>query len=59
MDPEDPVAYRCHPEVSCLASFVGVRRELKQCSYRVNVFGFPNAAALSHQNPGLLDQRKA
>lgn len=28
-------------------------------SYRVNVFGFPNAAALSHQNPGLLDQRKA
>ncbi|KAI5212567.1 chlorogenic acid esterase precursor [Aureobasidium subglaciale] len=28
-------------------------------SYRVNVFGFPNAAALAHQNPGLLDQRKA
>ncbi|KAG9959933.1 chlorogenic acid esterase precursor, partial [Aureobasidium melanogenum] len=28
-------------------------------NYRVNVFGFPNAAALSHQNPGLLDQRKA
>ncbi|THW03744.1 chlorogenic acid esterase precursor [Aureobasidium pullulans] len=28
-------------------------------NYRVNVFGFPNAAALSYQNPGLLDQRKA
>ncbi|KAI4718785.1 chlorogenic acid esterase precursor [Aureobasidium sp. EXF-10727] len=28
-------------------------------NYRVNVFGFPNAAALAHQNPGLLDQRKA
>ncbi|KAI5194626.1 chlorogenic acid esterase precursor [Aureobasidium subglaciale] len=28
-------------------------------NYRVNVFGFPNAAALANQNPGLLDQRKA
>ncbi|KAH0376849.1 chlorogenic acid esterase precursor, partial [Aureobasidium melanogenum] len=28
-------------------------------NYRVNIFGFPNAAALSHQNSGLLDQRKA
>ena len=30
-------------------------------SYRVNIFGYPNAAALDGQNlnPGLLDQRKA
>jgi hypothetical protein len=28
-------------------------------SYRVNVFGFPNAKSLTDQNLGLLDQRKA
>lgn len=30
-------------------------------SYRVTIFGFPNAAALNgeHLNPGLEDQRKA
>lgn len=28
-------------------------------NYRVNVFGFPNAAGLEDQNVGLLDQRKA
>ncbi|KAL4888317.1 carboxylesterase [Aspergillus ambiguus] len=28
-------------------------------NYRVNVFGFPNAKGLSHQNVGLLDQRLA
>jgi carboxylesterase type B len=28
-------------------------------SYRVNVFGFPNAKGLNDQNLGLLDQRKA
>lgn len=27
-------------------------------SYRVNVFGFPNAKGLTDVNPGLLDQRK-
>lgn len=28
-------------------------------SYRVNVFGFPNAAGLEDANVGLLDQRVA
>jgi carboxylesterase type B len=28
-------------------------------SYRVNVFGFPNAKGLADQNLGLLDQRLA
>jgi hypothetical protein len=28
-------------------------------SYRVNVFGFPNAAGLPDKNVGLLDQRMA
>jgi carboxylesterase type B len=30
-------------------------------SYRLNIFGYPNAAALdgTHLNPGLLDNRKA
>lgn len=28
-------------------------------SYRVNVFGFPNAKGLTDQNVGLLDQRLA
>jgi carboxylesterase type B len=30
-------------------------------SYRLNIFGYPNAAALDgrHLNPGLLDHRKA
>lgn len=29
------------------------------CSYRLNIFGFPNSAALDQQNLGLLDQRLA
>lgn len=28
-----------------------------KCSYRVNVFGFPNAKGLEDVNLGLLDQR--
>lgn len=28
-------------------------------SYRVNILGFPNAAALDSQNLGVLDQRAA
>lgn len=31
----------------------------KFASYRVNIFGFPNAAGLEDQNLGLLDQRLA
>jgi carboxylesterase type B len=30
-----------------------------ECSYRLNVFGYPNAKGLTDQNVGILDQRKA
>ena len=32
---------------------------LTSFSYRVNIFGFPNAAGLDDQNLGILDQRAA
>jgi hypothetical protein len=33
--------------------------KLTDSSYRVNLFGYPNAKGLTDLNPGLLDQRKA
>jgi acetylcholinesterase len=42
-----------------LARKVAVRHANQICSYRINIFGFPNAAKLRQdmQNLGLLDQR--
>lgn len=58
MGRKNSITYRCVIQVMSSG-----RNDFQQAlihhSYRVNLFGFPNAPGLSQQNVGLLDQRAA
>ena len=58
MGRKDTIAYRCVTQVRS-SEQNGFQQALIHRSYRVNLFGFPNAPGLSQQNLGLLDQRAA
>lgn len=55
---KDTIAYRCVNQVRSYEQN-DFQQALIHHSYRVNLFGFPNAPGLSEQNVGLLDQRAA
>lgn len=60
MGAADTVTHRDRYEVSRLTCLFAVDlSDSSFLSYRVNIFGFPNAKGLENQNVGFLDQRLA
>jgi carboxylesterase type B len=57
MGTEKPISHRCGDQVSSRITKLCIHAD--QTSYRLNIFGFPNAAALNQTdlNLGFLDQR--